>query len=217
MNEILNKIDFVPLELITYLKSLDNLNGLYQLKVRHYTLEQHTLLVMNEFEKHYSKIDIVINKDLFRLMLALHDIGKPRAYLEGNINNQYGYTVEIINRLRSLLPFSKTEIDLCIALVSTDTLGMYLRGQLSIENAKHQIIDLTSKTNFNNIFFFNFMVIYYQCDIAGYTTDAGGLAYLEYLFEYKDNKKVFDIVNRRLKFSPIFETKFVELEKFLKL
>ena len=38
-------------------------------------------------------------------------------------------------------------------------------------------------------------MIYYQCDTASYTADAGGLKFLEHLFEYKDGAKVFDEEN----------------------
>ncbi len=38
MLEILKKPDFDTFELIAYLKSMGNLNGIYQLKVRHYLL-----------------------------------------------------------------------------------------------------------------------------------------------------------------------------------
>ena len=35
-------------------------------------------------------------------------------------------------------------------------------------------------------------MVYYQCDISSYTADAGGLRFLEYLFDYSDvaTKKV---------------------------
>lgn len=35
-------------------------------------------------------------------------------------------------------------------------------------------------------------MILYQCDISSYTKDAGGLKYLEHMFEYKNSEKIFD-------------------------
>jgi len=217
MIDILQKSVFNPQELINCLKSMNNLDEVYQQKVRHYTLERHTLLVMNEFERHFSQIDLPTNKNLFRLMLALHDIRKPKAFLEGNKNNQYAHTIEIINGLRISLPFTNLEVDLCISLVSTDTLGMYLQGQINLETAKKHIIALANRTNLSVLAFFRLITIYYQCDIASYTADAGGLAYLEHLFVYQNSSKVFDKANNRLKFSTNFEVKFLELEKSLSL
>lgn len=206
-----------PKEMINYLKSELNLSTIYQQKVRHYTLENHTLLVMNEFEKYFSKTELPTSKSLFRLMLALHDIGKPKAFNEGNKNNQYQYTVEMINNIRNALPFQTNEIDLIIALVSNDVLGLYMQDVISIENAKQQIIKLAQQTNLPVSTFYKLITVYYQCDIGSYTADAGGLAYLEHIFEYQNGNKVFDTHKQRLNFSPKFETKFVELEKILSL
>lgn len=209
--------NFTSQELITWLKSINNLSQKYQLKVRHYTLEQHTLLVMNEFEKHFTQIDLPISRNLFLLVLALHDIGKPQAFLEGNKNNQYKYTIETIKSLKNLLPFNDLETNLCIALIEADPIGGYLQKQISIETAKKQIISLANKTNLSVLAFFKLLVIYYQCDIASYTKDAGGWAYLEHLFAYQNGEKILDATNMRLKFSLSLETRFVELEKSLLL
>ena len=36
-----------------------------------------------------------------------------------------------------------------------------------------------------------YLMIYYQCDIASYTEDAGGIKFLEHLFTYQNGAKVF--------------------------
>ncbi|SFF64077.1 HD domain-containing protein [Thermoflexibacter ruber] len=217
MQEILQKVPFEPQKLLNELKTSLNLSSIYEQKVRHYTLEKHTLLVMNGFEKYFSTTELPISKNLFRLMLALHDIGKPKAFNEGNKNNQYQYTVEMINSIRNNLPFQASEIDLIIVLVGTDVLGLYMQNLISIENAKQQIIKLAQQTNLPVSAFYKLMTVYYQCDIGSYTADAGGFAYLEHIFEYQNGSKVFDFNKQRLNFSHQFETKFVELEKTLLL
>jgi hypothetical protein len=217
MQEILQKEPFEPQKLLNELKTSLGLNAIYEQKVRHYILEKHTLLVINEFEKYFSKTELPTSINLFRLMLALHDIGKPKAFNEGNKSNQYQYTVDIINSIRNALPFQANEVDLIIALVSSDVLGLYMQGLISVENAKQQIIKLAQQTNLSVSAFYKLMTIYYQCDIGSYTADVGGLAYLEHIFEYQNGNKVFDTHKQRLNFSPKFETKFVELEKTLSL
>ena len=217
MQEILQKVPFEPQKLLNELKTSLDLSSIYEQKVRHYILEKHTLLVMNEFEKYFSKTELLISKNLFRLMLSLHDIGKLKAFKEGNKNNQYQYTVEMINGFRNVLPFQTNEIDLIITLVGNDVLGLYMQNFISIENAKQQIIKFAQQTNLPVSVFYKLMTIYYQCDIGSYTVDAGGLAYLEHIFEYQNGSKVFNTDKQRLKFSFNFETKFVELEKTLSL
>ncbi len=213
MNEIFEDDIFSPQGLINCLKQTNNLDSIYQKQVRHYKLEHHTLLVMNQFEKYFSCMDLPISKNLFRLMLALHDIGKPQAFIEGNIKNQYKYTVNIINELRGILPFREDEIDLLVVLVSSDVLGMYLQYQINKDNAFNQIVLLAAKTNLTSLMFFELLTVYYQCDIAAYTKEAGGLAYLEHLFSYQNDKKIFDGHTKMLKFNPILEGKYNELKK----
>lgn len=101
-------------ELINTLKSIAHLDKYYQQTVRHYLLENHTIIVLNEFDKYFVEAEIFIDRILFRLLLALHDIGKHKAFIEGNKDNQYKNTMIIINSVRQHLPFSEKDIDLCI-------------------------------------------------------------------------------------------------------
>ena len=205
--------DLQPKEILDYIKSVGkDLANTYAQKVRHYVLEQHTLLVMGEFEKYFANVPLPINRNLFRFMLALHDIGKPKAMKLGD-NNQYQHTVEIINSLRTLLPFTSSEIDIIISLVSDDPIGLYLQGNISLEIAKSKIIQLANQANLPNLAFFRTLSIYYQSDTGSYTKDAGGLYFLEHLFAYSKEAKIFDIEKQLLKFSPVIELKFSELQK----
>lgn len=206
--------DLQPREILDYIKSVGtDLANTYAQKVRHYVLEQHTLLVMAEFEKHFANVSLPISRNLFRFMLALHDIGKPKAMGLGDKNNQYQYTVEIINNLRKSLPFTSLEIDTMIALVSDDPIGLYLQGNISLETAKSKIIKLANQANLPTLAFFRTLSIYYQSDTGSYTKDAGGLYFLEHLFAYNNGAKVFDSDKQLLKFSPLIELKFNELQK----
>lgn len=206
--------DLQPKEILDYIKSVGtDLANTYAQKVRHYVLEQHTLLVMGEFEKHFANAPLPISRNLFRIMLALHDIGKPKAMGLGDKNNQYQYTVEIINNLRKSLPFTSLEIDTMIALVSDDPIGLYLQGNISLETAKNKIIRLANQANLPPLAFFRTLSIYYQSDTGSYTKDAGGLYFLEHLFAYNNGAKVFDSDKQLLKFSPLIELKFNELQK----
>ena len=49
--------------------------------------------------------------------------------------------------------------------------------------------------------FFQLFMIYYQCDTAAYTEDAGGYKFLEHLFSYENGQKVFDEETGLLRFS----------------
>ena len=206
--------NLLPQDIISYIKSVNSdLTDTYAQKVRHYVLERHTLLVMSEFEKHFSTVQLPINRNLFRFMLALHDIGKPKAAQFGNKNNQYQYTVEIIDGLRKTLPFSSSDMDIMTLLVCDDPIGLFIQDNISLEMAKNKIIQLANRAKMSPLTFFKLLSIYYQSDTGSYTADAGGLHFLEHLFTYRSGTKVFDSEKQRLKFSPSIESKFTELQK----
>lgn len=215
MNEGLLENNLSSEKLISILKSLNNFDKVYQSQVRHYTLEKHTLLVINEYKKYFSDIKLPISNSLFMVLLGLHDIGKPKAFAEGNRHKQHIYTVELINSIRGLLPFSDSEIDLCIAIVKADPIGRFMQNQITVEHAKVEIENLCKQTSLELNEFFKLMSIYYQSDTASYTIDAGGLAFLERLYLYQNKLKTFDKQNMRLKFSVSYENKYLELENAL--
>jgi hypothetical protein len=214
---ILQRNPFIPEELISYLKNRLNLRHAYQTRIRHYTLEEHTLLVLGVFEKNFGEVTLACERSLFRLILALHDIGKPKAFAEGNKNYQYKYTVEIINNLYESLPFSNEEKRLCISMVCSDTLGLYQQNFLTLEMARKEILNLAEAAGIPATSFFKLLTIYYQCDIASYTADAGGKVFLEHLFSYQGKFKIFDAVKERLMFSNHFENRFIALENAISL
>jgi hypothetical protein len=202
-----------PKELLETLKTLNLLKENYCKKVRHYILEKHTLLVLGEFDKYFSRVDTPITKSLFRLILALHDIGKPKAYDEGNINRQHFYSLEIIKKVRQQLQLTDKEMSICLSIVSGDPIGMYLQNKLILNDAKFQIIEMAKNSGLQAPNFFKVITIYYQCDVASYTNDAGGLRYLEHLFTYIDKNKMFNHNEGILKFSSILENKYKILKR----
>ena len=53
-----------------------------------------------------------------------------------------------------------------------------------------------------------YKMILYQCDISSYTKDAGGLKYLEHMFEYDDGEKVFDDEDGIIAMSPEYKERY---------
>lgn len=216
MLDILKNDKITPNEIITALKSIPLLKKLYETKVRHYTLESHTLLVIGQFDKYFTQANIKIPKSQFRLLLALHDIGKPKAYLEGNIHNQYIETIEIITQITPQLPYSKEVINECLAIINGDPIGSLFQGKITFTKSASIIFKMKAISDLDLTSFFKAITIYYQCDAASYTKDAGGIKYLEHLFAYEGGQKSFNAEKGILNFSPIFEAKYIELEKAIK-
>ena len=203
-------------EIISILKSNEVIKHSYEQKVRHYFLEQHTLLVLNEFSKYFAEQEsLPIEKSLLKFLLAVHDIGKPKAFRLGNKENQNIYTIEIINQIRNIVPFTSNEIDTCICIINGDPIGMFFQNKISVNEAKSQIISMNKHSKMSMALFFKTLTIYYQCDTGSYTYDAGGQRFLEYLFDYSNGRKTYNNANGLLKFSVNFEIKYKELIKQL--
>jgi hypothetical protein len=189
------------------------LSNLFESKVRHYTLENHTILVCNVFEKYFTdKQSFGISIGLFRTLLLLHDIGKPEAFTKGNKDNQYKFTENIIKKVWSYLPYSFAELQIILALLEGDYLGYYFQNGIEKEKLSDKLHSLAKSCGLDTKVFFRIYMIYYQCDIASYTADAGGIKFLEHLFEYRNGEKVFDKEEGILKMSP----KYWEIYKQLK-
>ena len=216
MLEILKNEKITPIEVISSLKSIPLLRPFYETKVRHYTLEDHTKLVIGQFDKYFINTDTVIPKNLFRLLLALHDIGKPKAFLEGNIHNQHRETIEIVTQIRPQLPYSNEAIDQCLAVINGDPIGNLFQNKITATKSASTILQMKASSNLSLGPFFKILTIYYQCDAASYTKDAGGIRYLDHLFAYEGGLKTLNTGKGILDFSPIFEAKYSELEKAVK-
>lgn len=212
--EALNHETFSPQLLINSLKEIPELKREYRKRVRHYILERHTILVLSEFEKYFGSKDFPqsMDKSLFRLMLALHDIGKAKAAEEGNINQQHEITKQIILNIKDQLPINNKDLILLLSIINDDPIGLYMQNKISLHTAKSIIVRNAKNCGLSINVFFRILVIYYQSDVASYTKDAGGLRFLEWLFEYNGNTKVFDKKTNRLKFSDRIETKFKNLK-----
>ena len=93
-------------------------------------------------------------------------------------------------------------MSIVLALLDGDYLGNYFQDKLPLKELRTKIYDLAESCNLDAKSFLRIYSVYYQCDIASYTEDAGGIKFLEHLFEYNNGKKVFDNEEGLLKMSP---------------
>jgi len=171
-----------------------------------YTLQQHTLMVMKQFEKYFGKKDLPsgIDRNIFRLILALHDIGKPKAISEGGKHLQHEYTQISIRSLFKGLDSNESSTDLALALVSGDPIGKYLTGQMTTTQTKMAIEEMADRAKIPMDKFFELLCIYYKVDAGSYTENAGGLRSLDDLFD-------FDEQNNNLNFAPHIQNKIEQI------
>lgn len=207
-------------DLIDYIITLDDRFPVYfQTQIRHYKLLDHVLIVLNEFDNYFSdwNFETIISREKFKLFLVLHDIGKPIAYKNGNKENQYVVSLNIFNEIANQIEISIQEKDLFTALLSDDPMGKYFQNKITLSDC---ILLINSISNCNQLQiqnYFDILTIYYQVDTASYTKDAGGLKFLEHIFDYVNGKKVLEENKTKLKFSLQYEKKYNELKKALGL
>jgi len=206
-----------PSDLISYLCTISGeLEELYDSQVRHYTVRAHTLLVCRQFELYFADCDLGLNKDIFRIFLALHDIGKPSAERKGNRKDQYRYTIEIIKDVFAKLSYDESDTAIVLALASGDYIGEYFQGKHDVNETLAVLIRLSNSINMAIPVFFKLFMIYYQCDTSAYTSDGGGLRYLEYLFVYENGRKIFDNNEGLIRMSSMYWEKYFTLKNAIK-
>ena len=167
-----------------------------------YTLRQHTIMVMNQFEKYFAHnpLPAKIQNRYFRLFLAVHDLGKPRAIANGGKHLQHQYTRKMIENLFAKLEIDQLHTAIALALASGDPLGKYIRGKLSAAEAKNIISNNAKTTTLSYSDYLAILIVFFKVDAGSYTEDAGGKKSL-------DNKFNFDPQNRKLDFAEDVEEK----------
>lgn len=175
-----------------------------------YTLKDHTLMVLRQFEKYFSnrRLPGGVDIDFLRVVLALHDIGKPRAVRQGDKKLQHRQTKSLIKSVLETLNFKDKDISIAIALVSKDPIGDYIKHG-TLDKSVREIIEGVKLAGFSTEEFFKLLTIYYQVDAGSYTEDARGLKSLDYLFKFNSAKRTMD-------FSPRVKRKVSVLKKRIK-
>ena len=150
------------------------------------------------------------------MLLLLHDIGKSVAYKKGNKENQYIETINIISENKEILNISDYTFSLFKTILENDSLGMYMQGKMSLEAIYDDVVQRAKKINIEIDELFYLLSVYYQCDVASYTEDAGGIKYLEYLFDYNENLKIYNTKTKLLQFSVNYQNRYNNLYNKIK-
>ena len=193
------------------------LKSLFDSLVRHYSIKKHTQLVCEQFHKYFGNTRLPISSDLMTVFLTLHDIGKPLAEHEGDRSKQHHFTYEIIKNLSLDCcgnHYTDKDRKIILALSSSDCLGEYFTGNTNSDETITTLSELADNAGMKLKDFLYIFMVYYQCDTASYTADAGGLRYLEHLFEYSDSvTKKFDDTEGLIKMTGTYWDKYIELKQ----
>ena len=190
-------------------------------------LENHIMKVLGQFEKHFSNVPR-LNKSFFRILIVLHDIGKTIAKKEGDIHKQHGYTLQIINWLKSSLPLEEKEIRFLEVLLGSDSIGDLLgsynenprpfdKQDEAYKKAVREIKRIQQATNIPMDEFWQGLIAYQQSDSTSYTKEAGDSGRYDAQYSHGHNDElVFDEQKGRIKMNEILEPIYESLERDVK-
>ncbi len=183
-----------------------------------YTIGEHTLMVMTQFEKYFSQrpLPSSFNKDAFLKILLVHDFGKAKAVAEGDKNKQHEYNLELCPEVLKKQGLTEEEINVARALLSGDALGQYIGSRnKNIEETIAEIQKASKVSSMDINDFLDLLMVYYQCDAGAYTKDAtieGIVEGKESIDRYFD----FDPQQGQMKFSPTVAEKIALLKERIK-
>jgi ubiquinone/menaquinone biosynthesis C-methylase UbiE len=160
-----------------------------------YTIAQHTEMVLEQFAIHFTDQPLPgqVDKDFFRVIIALHDVGKGDALAAGDKHLQHQYTPELADGILSELGYNEEERDIATALLSADYIGGYLKqaqkgSETASESAATQIVEAAAATPLTDEDFLALATVLYKVDVSSYTTAAGGS------FKYSQNAPGMDFL-----------------------
>ncbi len=191
----------------------ERLKNIFSALVRHYKLFDHIKNVLNEFDKYFKdwKFEEVLSREKMKVFLVIHDIGKPQAIDSLDKNLQHKFSLQLFEDIKDKLELSAIETKIFRALLSDDPLGKYFQYKLFKDKTLELINSIAVRYDINVKEYFELLTVYYQVDAGSYTKDAGGLVYLENLFKYAYGEKVLEKSGKRLVFSTIYESRYIEL------
>ncbi|EKD41437.1 MAG: hypothetical protein ACD_73C00721G0002 [uncultured bacterium] len=143
--------NFEPRVLVDFLKIVPGLSYLWPMlasPANKLTLEQHTLRVLHQFETYFTNEPLPqgMTRAIMRLILAVHDLGKPIAVAERNLTKEHTETSLLIQRTFRQLDIDPKVAQLATTLVSF-VFGHFIRGvrlikrmDLAIKKEKSELI-----------------------------------------------------------------------------
>ncbi len=185
LDYITHQGEFSPQALLDFLKSDPTLAedyGFGPIVREGYDLETHTRTMMLQFETYFSSHPLPGGIDIgfLRVVLALHDIGKPNAIrYDGHSKNQHAFTEGYLDKYLRLLGYTENEIGIAESIILGDPIGEYLQARargdaVALDQVCQKIERMRLRSGLSAEDHWNLMLIYYMTDASSYTTDAGG-------------------------------------------
>ncbi|MBK1699210.1 hypothetical protein [Rhodovibrio salinarum] len=162
-----------------------------------YRLGEHVLMVLGLFDTYFAHRDLLpspVDPDFMRLILLLHDIGKPAAIANGNKADQHDFNRVDAGHVLDRLLFPRAAVRRAQALVGRDPIGHLIKTGATLAAAE-SIRAGANEADLDPLAFLAWIELYFCCDAGSYTLHGGGKPGLDRLF-------VFDPPARRMGLAP---------------
>lgn len=189
---------FSPDRFLDILKKVPYIKSLLDYEVGGYKIDEHTIKVMDRFEKQFLRnfnFDSMTAKD-FRCLLTLHDIGKRIAFeVSGSTESQHEHTMMILPFIYSSMGISADKVPLISAIIDQDILGDYLfKENISAKEAADEISSLAASVHITKKETLEILKAFYICDGSAYAnlSDEGGGGKVFKIDSYNSENVVFE-------------------------
>jgi hypothetical protein len=167
-----------------------------------WSLEEHSAAVVEQFERFFrGPVPGGLERSLMRLILALHDIGKPSAARGKGVRFQHEYNRRIVTEYMGKWGYTEREAAVAAALVGSDPIGGYLKEGGRAPGAEARFVaEIRAGAEEAGIpvaDYYDLLRVYYMSDASAYTlTGAGGEGFLDHLFVFKPAEKRMELSPR---------------------
>lgn len=135
------------------------------------TLREHSRAVIACYESRFEERSaLLLRNGEFKLLLCLHDLGKPRAMAEGMPERQHEYTCALIDAISPDLGVPGPLARRIKLIVAGDPIGRCLNSKhlLPVEDAAAEILGVASAFGVEPALAWGTLLTYFQCDAFGY-------------------------------------------------
>lgn len=183
--KVLNKIfeDYSADKLIDYFKKYNEKHKEYLARTWviniFSNLEQHIKGALAEFDNNFANKNIpLIDKNLFRVMICLHDIGKTRG--AGNRNYENSISAKMTGEILKELWYKQKDIAIVEAIIREDFVGKKLNRKYAYNGDMHNdIMAEAKKIGVDKDELTRLYALYYRCDAGSYHDLKGAINELE--------------------------------------
>lgn len=174
------------------------------------TLREHTSAVVGCYEAAFEgRASLLLRNAEFKLLLCLHDLGKPQAVAEANPGRQHEHTCALIDAISTDLDVSPGLVERIKLIVDCDPIGRCLNSKflLPIDSAAAEVLQLSVALGAPVEATWATLLTYYQCDAFGYDSlkrkvfvvdESGEATFSEtpgrFVFSDPDEKRRFDLL-----------------------